>query len=207
MPKIVDHESLRESLAEAAWRVISRGGLEAATFRAVAKEAGISLGALQHYFKSQEELFLFCMSLANQRCAERISGLEYPPSRPFLEHLKTILHELLPLDGERAVFAKVYYSFALKSLYSTELESLNQEINRNLRAIYEQTIDLLFKFGVAREGLDVPKESDRLFALIDGLSLHALLSPATMSPRRIDELLDDYLRSLCDLGKLREKSP
>ena len=72
MPKIVDHEARRKELAEAAWRVIRREGLEGASVRNVAKEAGMSLGSLRHYFATQSELLAFSMRMVGERVKERI---------------------------------------------------------------------------------------------------------------------------------------
>ena len=50
MPKVVDHDERREDVAEAAWRVIGRDGLEGATLREISREAGFTTGVIQHYF-------------------------------------------------------------------------------------------------------------------------------------------------------------
>jgi Transcriptional regulator len=207
MPKVVDRDEIRDRLAKSAWRVISRGGLDAATFRAIAQEAGVSLGAMQHYFKTQSDLFSFCLSLSNSRCAERIRGLKYPQERPYLDHLKAILYEVLPIDEERTVLAKVRLEFSLKSLYAPELNALREEMNENLRTVYSQALGLLLTFGIARDGFDQQLEVDHLYALIDGLTLRILFSPSDMSSSRVDEVLGAYLRGLCNTEKLRRKSP
>ncbi len=56
MPKIVDHERRRRDLARATIRVIGRDGLDKASFRAIATEAGWSTGVLQHYFATKADL-------------------------------------------------------------------------------------------------------------------------------------------------------
>ena len=48
MPKVVDHAARREQLAAALWRVVVRDGVEAASLRRVAAEAGWSVGSLRH---------------------------------------------------------------------------------------------------------------------------------------------------------------
>lgn len=51
--KVVDAGVGRRELAEAVWRVILRDGVEGASVREVAAEAGLSSGSLKHYFGSQ----------------------------------------------------------------------------------------------------------------------------------------------------------
>ncbi len=66
MPRQVDVEQKRTEVAYATWSVIARQGLQAATLRAVAAEAGVSLGAVQHYFASKDALLLFaCQHMAD----------------------------------------------------------------------------------------------------------------------------------------------
>jgi AcrR family transcriptional regulator len=207
MPKVVDHEKQREAVAEATWRVIGRAGLEGATFRTIAGEAGISVGALQHYFPTQDSLFIFCMELINRRSAERIAALEYPHELPFLDHLRNILDELLPIDEERVVAAKVWLAFSTKALYSPELAQLSRQMNDNMRTVYELTLGLLSKFDIAKPDMDFTAEVDRLFALIDGLSLRALIAPHEMSVDRMRTLVYRHLVDLCDPIKLKERSP
>ncbi len=56
MPKVVDHEDRRQRLAEAVWELTLREGLEGVTLRKVAAEAGVSMGQVQHYHASREEM-------------------------------------------------------------------------------------------------------------------------------------------------------
>ncbi|MDP8952326.1 MAG: TetR family transcriptional regulator, partial [Actinomycetota bacterium] len=76
MPKVVDSDARRTQIAEAVWRVILRGGLERASVRNVAREAGLSMGSLRHYFGTQAELPAFAMQLVTERVRGRIEALD-----------------------------------------------------------------------------------------------------------------------------------
>lgn len=56
MPRLVDHEQRRAELVEATWRIVSTVGLDAATMRNVAAEAGFSNGAMKCYFATKDDL-------------------------------------------------------------------------------------------------------------------------------------------------------
>ena len=56
MPRVVDVEERRQELTDAAARLIARAGIGAATMREVAAEAGLTTGALTHYFADKREL-------------------------------------------------------------------------------------------------------------------------------------------------------
>lgn len=58
MPKIVDPDQRRAEIVLALWQVIHQQGIDGVSFRSVAKAAGVSVGRIQHYFASREELVL-----------------------------------------------------------------------------------------------------------------------------------------------------
>ena len=70
----IDSESRRRELGEALWRVVVREGIDAASVRKVAAEAGVSAGSLRHLFPSQSELLAFAMQLIVDEVATRIGG-------------------------------------------------------------------------------------------------------------------------------------
>jgi AcrR family transcriptional regulator len=74
MPKLVDPDQRRSELALAVWTVIRRDGLQRASVRNVAREAGLSMGSLRHYFGSQSELLCFAMQLVGDRARCRRRG-------------------------------------------------------------------------------------------------------------------------------------
>src|SRR3712207_14978 len=73
MPRAVDHEERREEIADAVWRVIEREGLEGASLRDIAREAGHTTGVISHYFRDKRELLAFAFQLVVERSAARIA--------------------------------------------------------------------------------------------------------------------------------------
>jgi TetR/AcrR family transcriptional regulator, transcriptional repressor of bet genes len=61
MPKRVDPLAQRRSIAEAVFRLAVARGADAVSMRDVAAEAGVSLGMVQHYFRSKDEMLLFAL--------------------------------------------------------------------------------------------------------------------------------------------------
>jgi AcrR family transcriptional regulator len=125
VPKLVDHEERRRELGDAVWRVIRSRGVDGASIRTVAREAGWSPGALRHYFSTQSELLTFAMQMVVERIEARVSALE-PPADP-RRAVEQRLHELLPLDKERRAenaFAKHSISSSRPSAYTDCLTGL-----------------------------------------------------------------------------------
>ncbi|MBI5949010.1 MAG: TetR/AcrR family transcriptional regulator [Chloroflexi bacterium] len=73
MPKVPEAhlEARRRSILEAASRVFSREGIQDATMAAVAREAGISPGAIYRYFASKDELAHVCFLGGSAEVAAR----------------------------------------------------------------------------------------------------------------------------------------
>ena len=74
-PRQARAERTRRKILEAARRLLAEGGNAAVTHRAVAEEAGVSLGATTYYFESKRDLLaeVFRMHLAGVR--ERADSL------------------------------------------------------------------------------------------------------------------------------------
>jgi AcrR family transcriptional regulator len=190
VPKVVDHEQRRRELAEAVWRAIRRNGLEGASVRTVAKEAGWSPGALRHYFRTQSELLDFAIELAAERIRQRVDALKLAddPRRA----VEQLLSELLPLDDERRAEAEVWLAFTARALIDPELGVRNAEIDDELRAASARAAGML---GLPA-GRERTVEAERLHALIDGLALHGAIRPERLPARQIVAVLRRHLDEL-----------
>ncbi|MGH3036768.1 MAG: TetR/AcrR family transcriptional regulator [Gaiellaceae bacterium] len=193
MPRI-DSNSRRRELGEALWRVVLRDGIEAASVRKVAAEAGVSAGSLRYVFPTQSELLTFAMQLVIDEVTRRVEAVE--PSGNTREAVERVLHSLLVLDPEtRAVF-DVWLAFAARARVDATLRPLRDQAHAQVRDLCRVSIEALCADGKARPDLDVLDEAERLHALIDGLALHATLEPELTTPARQVELLALHLDTL-----------
>jgi AcrR family transcriptional regulator len=189
VPKLVDHEQRRRELAEAVWRVIRRRGVDGASVRTVAQEAGWSAGALRHYFGTQSELLGFAIELAAERIRKRVDALELAddPRRA----VEQLLSELLPLDDQRRAENEVWLAFTARSLIDPQLLVRHAEIDDELRAACVRAVEML---GLPPR--ERALEAERLHALLDGLALHGAMRPERLPPRRIAAVLRRHLDEL-----------
>ncbi|MCJ8008521.1 TetR/AcrR family transcriptional regulator [Lederbergia wuyishanensis] len=193
MPKIVDHEERKKRIAEATWRVILNQGMEGATVRNIANEAGLSLGALRHYFSSQNDLFVYAMELVKERATIRINEIvlsDLPPKDKILN----ILLELLPINEETKAEMEVWFSFVF---YVRHKEDIFDVKNDGIFIGMNKLIDYLDQHQMLRANVDKEMESERLYALIDGLALHALLEPMRVDKEQLMKVLTYHLEGIC----------
>jgi AcrR family transcriptional regulator len=187
MPKQVDHEERREELAAALWRLVMLEGVEAASIRRVAAEAGWSTGSLRHYFATQSELLAFAMELVVRRVSERLEAL--PTTGTPRQRALAALSQVLPLDPERHVEMQVWLAFTTRSFVDPALRAGRDAAHAQLRRMCHA---VAVGLGARKPTL----AAERLHALVDGLALHGVLAPATTTPDRQREILAKHLDEL-----------
>ena len=195
MPKVVDVEVRRRRLAEAVWRVIRRDGLERASVRNVAREAGLSMGSLRHYFGTQAGLLSFAMKLVAERVRRRIETLDPSASGP-RQAVERVLGEVLPLDDERRAEAEVWLALTGRALVDPDLRALRDEAYDLLHELCRSSVVALVEAGEAERGLDVDLEAERLYAVVDGLTVHAMVRPGRLPSEKATAVLSRHLDSL-----------
>jgi AcrR family transcriptional regulator len=200
VPKIVNAEARRQDVVEAVWRIIAVDGLEKASLREVADEAGLAVGSVRHYFAGSEELlthsFATVVDHIVTRLVEALPALEKnPPASPeHREAVLTLLGELLPLDERRAVEACVWMAFRNAARIRPFLAAEADRSHREVAAMMGRAIITLMPAGEPEEALVV--EAERLLATVDGLCMHALLQPAWMTAGICREVLERHLDGL-----------
>jgi AcrR family transcriptional regulator len=194
MPRQVDPEQRRAELAEAVWTVIRRDGLQRASVRNVAREAGLSMGSLRHYFATQSELLCFAMQLVGDRARTRVRALQ--PAADPRATAERLLQELVPLDDERRAEAEVWLAFTGHALVDPGQRAIHQHIHDELNGACATALTLLADAGRTPADLDIPLEVTRLHALLDGLAVHAVMRPEQVPPERIKAVIARHLDTL-----------
>lgn len=194
MPKVVDHQARRRELARALWRVAARDGVQAATVRSVAAEAGRSAGALQHYFATQSDLIGFAMDMVIARARRRVEALDL--SGPIRPALQLLLEQVLPLDAERRLEAEVWFALISRAQVDPALAARRHEVDEGMRDAARIAVEGLARAGQLAPCRDPEAEIDRLHALLDGLALHAITRPTEFTPERLSAALSLHLDDL-----------
>jgi AcrR family transcriptional regulator len=211
MPKVVDHEQRRRLIAQATWRVISRDGVRAASVRTVAVEAGLSTGALRHYFDDHSSLLLFAarhsLELVAVRVFGHLSSAEAEP-RPSVQ---ACLEELLPLDEQRAAESAVYFGLIDQVRLLPEQTAFREAMFGQGRRLYRLLVRWLaggprpapeMLTGNPAAGstpLDDPRLEVRACSLqlfIDGLAVNGLICPGQLDRAALRATLSNELDRL-----------
>ena len=194
MPKKVDHDERREELTLAAWRVIAANGIDEVTIRDIARESGYSSGVLAHYFKNKDDLLAHALQLSHTRIRKR-----YDVEREQAEAadaLRVILLDNLPLDEQREMETRIEMSFWARALRNEALHEIQQHESETLRALLRDLIERAQEEGAIASEHDIEEVLELLGAVIDGVSLHALLYPARLPAEKQARVMEFALALL-----------
>ncbi|MFF9094153.1 TetR/AcrR family transcriptional regulator [Streptomyces sp. NPDC014802] len=198
MPKVVDPQARRAAVAEAVWRLILSRGLEGVSVRTVAKEAGLSTGALRHYFAGQSDVLTFAMQLVIDRVRARVQALEPQPDAGAT--VLRAVEELLPLDAERRAEAEVWLAFTVRAQTDPALRALRDTSYELLQDLCHRLVEALRQDDPGTDP-DLRVEGERLYALIDGLVVHCVIRPDRATPSLMRDVIARHLSELAGSGR------
>jgi AcrR family transcriptional regulator len=170
MPRQVDHQERRQTIAEAVIRLVTAKGVEAASLRAVAAEAGVSMGAVQHYFTTTDEMLLFALDYGNGLLRARVQQLlaERRPATP-RENFRWFISLLLPLDSDGRTGARLWAALIARGCVDEPTGKLAAEAYANLTAFVVRSLTDAVQADQTAEGTDVDRSARHLVSVIEGL--------------------------------------
>jgi AcrR family transcriptional regulator len=178
VPKKIDHAARRLELAEALWRLTREQGWEAISLRKVAAQAGVSMGMVQHYFTTKDDMLRFALEMISEdvRARIRVRTAELPEPHTPRALVETVLTEMIPQPSRRqseldaaAVFIR---RFMLKPESAAGLAAGGVE----LKSVLIEQIRLSQATG---DGEAAERDAGGLLALLDGLMFAIVTSQQT----------------------------
>ncbi|HTT95843.1 MAG TPA: TetR family transcriptional regulator C-terminal domain-containing protein [Solirubrobacterales bacterium] len=194
MPKKVDHDARREELVLAAWRVIAARGIDEVTIREIARESGYSSGVLAHYFENKDDLLAHALRLSHTRIRKRYDAEVDTPVAA--DALKGILLDNLPLDEQRELETRIEMSFWARALRNEALHEIQERESEILRGLLRELVEKAKADGTISAEHDMEDVIELLGAVIDGVSLHALLYPDRLPAEKQARVMEFALQLL-----------
>ena len=180
----------KERLVEATRRVISQHGMAAATMRAIAREAGLSTGAIYHYYKNREEILYDVMSVSlseTTRISEETRRGHHSHDEIIEEICVNIRRRFDKSDENRLQF-----------YLAQEALSGNTELLAKFGDKYREWIkgneELLIWLYGDKGGSSRPAVAALLLAAIDGSLLQQMLQATASDADQITEFYRQFLR-------------
>ncbi|MBW9094108.1 TetR family transcriptional regulator [Microbacterium jejuense] len=181
MPKRVDHDERRREIAAAVFRVTARDGLDAASLRHVATEAGVTAGMVQHYFPSKDAMLRYAMGEARARYEERMTAAieALGPDPTPRAVLGTMLQNLIPRTAAEIDDGRVSLAFQAHAATHAELSAQLADDDALLLGHVAQLVTAAA--GSSTDASEATVVATGLLATAEGLGLKVLsagLDPA-----------------------------
>lgn len=186
-------------MAQAVHRLIAHDGLDAATMAAVAREAGFSVGLVQHYFKSKDELLLFAYKRITADLLGRVARITADgeaAGRSIREIMLDCLVELLPLDPDRRGEYRVSRAFQTRAPDDPTAAAVAVETSAHLRGKLAQGIENGKECGETEPDTDASLAALELTALVDGLADHLYRAPGPREATAAGAILASRLQAV-----------
>jgi TetR/AcrR family transcriptional repressor of bet genes len=174
----------RTRLADKVCDLIADQGLTAVSVRAVAAAAGVSIGAVQHYFPTKEAMLIAAHERANARISARADAAAATAETP-KEIIRAVLLSVLPLDEDSRRVVTVFTVFETAALHSEKLADRARQSSGELYTGFTE----LFRLAGAP---DPAREAIAAVALL-GLIQPMLLRDPHCTPKDALAVIDAHL--------------
>ena len=175
-----------KQIIDSAIRVLARQGYAKTSLLDIAKEAGMSKGALHYHYPTKEALIHSVLETACNAVQTRTMEAWSPSDNPF-GALRTSLEELWATRARRTDEALVVADLLAQSLYSESLRPKLAEFYELAAAqIREYLEDNLISLGLQPQ-IPIEMLPRVVIGLLDGLVMQAFVEPDALAP---DDVVD-----------------
>jgi AcrR family transcriptional regulator len=191
------HALRRGQVAEAVERLIAAHGLDGVTVAKAAAAAGVSVGLVQHYFASKDELLRYAYTQVTERALARAVRRAEELDRhrgTIRDALRESLAERLPLDDDRRAEWRVLFAFTARAVDRPDLVVVRNQTEAAVRDRLARAIANGKECGETPAETEPESAAAGLLAFVEGLGLHTYLEPASV-PVMLAEL-SRYLESV-----------
>ncbi len=172
-------------------RVIARDGVAAAKLKDIARESGVSLGLIQHYFDTRENLvdatFGAMMRVISRESAQRVENIDDPLRFIYaMNHLHVFGTVAFP---ERWGFWSELWSGSGRS---DHLRGVATQVYQLWARPLESALRQLAEQRRLPATADTRSLTLGMLALMDGLSIRTLAEPDIVTPEFMLQILNDW---------------
>ena len=185
-------EQPKDRLLEALVSITAERGLDQVSIREVAAGAGVSIGTVQYYCRSKDDMLEMAFRHILDRMVSRVEQL--PVQSPVGPAIRQALHEFLPLDDTRGRECRVYLAFAARAAVTPRLAAVQHELLGGVRGRCADAFRVAIERDEAVTTFDPKAAAAVTTALVDGLLLHMLTDPSGLRAKQALALLDEHLR-------------
>ena len=175
-------------------QVVAERGLAGTTLRHVADAAEVSVGLVQRYFATKDELLHFGFEHVYLRTQERVAAV--PIELPVKQIVLGIAEAILPLDPQRRRESRVWLAFVHASLNDAQLAETHRKSAAELVDGLRRALDGAQRAGELDDAVDIGAEALSLTALLDGLTVNGIATEQQYDGDALRELVRRHIDQL-----------
>jgi TetR/AcrR family transcriptional regulator, transcriptional repressor of bet genes len=168
MPAPADRPARRAHLAQLAIKIIGTEGMNAATIRRLATEAGYSTAIVTHYFPNKRDLLFNTYEHVSETAIAHFESVAADPAGS----IEQVMETFLPIGEEEENSWKVVFAFWQLALH-------DEDFAARQRVAMQRSQDLIEKLLVDRgyRG-DALRTARQLLVTVMGISIRASFEPS-----------------------------
>ncbi|MFT4790328.1 MAG: TetR/AcrR family bet gene transcriptional repressor [Oleiphilaceae bacterium] len=192
MPKIVNHDQRRKNIAQAAIEVIAIKGLESTKLTDIGRLAGVTTGAITHYFNDKDAVLMAALEIANDIMLERMSQVTQKTEYSLFE----ILSKALPTSSKSRQAMAVWLAFWSRSIPEGKVAQQQITFHQRWHGFVKE--QLMHHFTITKKPIpeNIDDISEGLTAQINGLIIRGLVETSDWPKERQHTMLKNYLHAL-----------
>lgn len=194
-----DAAATRQALLQAGLATFSRVGYAMARLEDIAREAGVTRGALYWHFSSKADLYSALIADATERI-ERVIGAALAEGGSFVASTRRVMVRMLAYLEEDDTYRETQALLLLRTGLDSDADPGRAAQELDLQTRERELTDIMragVQMGQFRADLDPVEGARAMLAYLDGIMTHWLLAPDTFSvSASAPALVDIYIRGV-----------
>ena len=181
-----------EQILAAASRAIQQRGFANTRIADIAREAGMSTGAIHYYFDVKDEVLIAALKWASERLFDRLDELSRAAGSE-RERLAQVFEVAVPIPGPRRGEYILWIELWVRALQDPRLLPACEALSKRWRSYFYEPVRRGAESGEFTPVSDPDEVAERIVALVDGLGFELLLGYSWTSPERMRERVDAFV--------------
>jgi AcrR family transcriptional regulator len=181
-----------EQILAAASRAIQQRGFANTRIADIAREAGMSTGAIHYYFDVKDEVLIAALKWASERLFDRLDELSHAAASE-RERLAQVFEVAVPIPGPRRGEYILWIELWVRALQDPRLLPACEALSKRWRSYFYEPVRRGAESGEFTPVSDPDEVAERIVALVDGLGFELLLGYSWTSPERMRERVDAFV--------------
>ncbi|WGS64461.1 TetR/AcrR family transcriptional regulator [Marinitoga aeolica] len=184
-------EETYEKIIKAAYEIFSTEGYQKASINKIKDKANVSKGAIYHYFKSKEELYLKVLEYFIFEFANTLENIEFPDLYKIRELGLIYIEEY----KKNKQMQKFLIDFFLQAMLNKKIKKIMNVFLENSIALIENKIKEMQEKGIVDKNINTNLLAQKIFVTLDSLGMYISIDANVIKPEKLwIDFVDNYLK-------------